>query len=318
MVISVSDLYLHAFKDIKGLGVKNLEKIHHQFKDFKLAFNSSIERFQNVISNKKILREIEKIQKNGEKTAEKIKNIKKTLHKNKISYISYFNEKFPDQLKHIDTPPIGLFIKGNFIFNELNKSISIVGTRNCSFYGHSKAREIAQDLARKGFIIISGLARGTDLEAHIGALEGGGKTIAIPGSGLNQIYPPEHQELAKDIIKEGTLISEFDLNLKARGFMLAKRNRIISALSKASLIIEGGINSGTKHEIKYAQSQNKIIFALEPNNNEERSSSLPQLLIKKKIAIPIKSALEIITHLKNSTKYVEKDLLNYGKKEDCG
>ncbi|MBD3212866.1 MAG: hypothetical protein GF311_09680 [Candidatus Lokiarchaeota archaeon] len=291
---SISDLYLLLFKSIKGIGPKTLQLIYNNFGSFQKAFNSSIDSFQEIIKGNSILKEIEKIQRNKELSIEKVKQIDKRLKESKIFFISYFNEKFPSQLENIEDPPIGLYLKGKVILSDLEKSVSIVGSRNCSFYAHIKTREIAKDLAKAGFVIISGLARGVDLEAHIGALEGGGKTIAIPGSGLNELYPREHQEIVKDIIKKGALISEFGLDQKVRKYMLVKRNRIISGLSKASLIIEGGLDSGTTHEIKFAQKQEKKIFALKPENQLRESSLLPGKLIADKVAKEIKNASEII------------------------
>ena len=189
----------------------------------------------------------------------------------------------------------------------IEKSISIIGTRNPSFYGHTKARLIAKELAMEGFTIISGLARGIDLEAHIGALEGDGKTIAVLGSSIEKIYPSEHKNIVKDIILNGAIISEFSGESPMKKYDLANRNRIIASLSQVSLIIEGSLSSGTRHEVNYAKKLKRQIFALVPKNREITISQLPLSLIKEGY-IPINSARDVLNNRKSIKK---KDLTSF-------
>lgn len=296
MQIENSDLYLYQFSQIKGIGLINLRKIFDNFGNFEEAFNSKIEKFKKIISNQRILNQISEIQSKSEKVLTQIKIFKRKLDSYNIRFVSYFNRHYPKSLRDINKPPVMLFIKGQMIFDKLKDSISIVGTRNPSLYGHIKAREIAKELAENGYIIISGLARGIDLEAHIGALEGGGKTIAVIASGVSNIYPSEHEELAKDIIENGAIISENDIESRIKRFSLIERNRIISGLSRASLIIEGSMKSGTNHEAKFAIEQKKIIFALKPYNNNREISELPQYLITND-GKEVESAKEILYYL---------------------
>ena len=209
---------------------------------------------------------------------------------------SYFDEEYPKSLQLIENPPIGLFIKGNMLFNELEDSISIIGTRNPTYYGHTKARTIARAMAENGYIVLSGLARGIDIEAHLGTLEGGGITIAVLGSGVENVYPAEHKNVAEEIIKEGALISELYIDQRISKFSLINRNRIVSGLSKASLIIEGNLNSGTRHEARFAKAQNKYIFALKPKDLNNENSKLPIELIKSN-AVEIETASDILNYL---------------------
>ena len=305
MEIDGSDIYLYLFKSIKGLGIKKIQKIYNYFGDFEYAFNSSIEKYYKIIKDEKILNQIREKQNNKDIAKKEIDNYIKNFYYKDIKPISFFHKKYPILLKKIKNPPIYLYLKGNLIFNELVKSISIIGTRNPSFYGHTKARSIARSLAEMGYVIVSGLARGIDMEAHLGALEGVGKTIAVLGYGVEKIYPKEHSELVQEIIREGAIISEYNNNEKKDKYNLVNRNRIISGLTQASLIIEGSLKSGTSHEVRFAKEQKKIIFALKPIEYNRKVSELPLKLINEG-AIEVESPQDIIDYLNLHKKGVEK------------
>ncbi|MHA1279351.1 MAG: DNA-processing protein DprA [Candidatus Helarchaeota archaeon] len=307
MEIDVANLYQIVFREIKGVGNQTLLNILTRFGDFKKAFNSSMEELKGVIPDKKILEEINEKQRHKEAILNRITQIERDLKVNNIKFIPFNSIYYPKQLKIINNPPVCLFLKGNLIFNELEKSISIVGTRNASAYGRERARIIAKELAEKNYIIVSGLARGIDMHAHLGALEGKGKTVAILGSGVNNIYPTEHSELANDIMKRGAIISEFGIDEKVQRYNLSNRNRITSALSLASLIIEGSKDSGTRHEANYAREQKKKLFVLRPIHYSHKVAELPRFLKENNGAIEIESADDLLRHL-NSTD-IEKDLM---------
>jgi DNA processing protein len=164
--------------------------------------------------------------------------------------IPFFDPLYPKQLLSIMSPPAALYIKGKF---PNQKKIAIVGTRNASIYGLEMAEKFACDLASQEVAIVSGLARGIDTKAHKGALKNG-YTLAVLGSGLLNIYPKENISLASEIIDNGILISEFAMNTPPSKENFPKRNRIVSGLSEAVLLIEA------PKEI--AKSQNKKLFAL--------------------------------------------------------
>lgn len=305
MQFEKSDLYLFHFNQLKGIGFTTLRKIYNRFGNFEEAFNSDVKEFNLIINNKKILNQISAFQDKADEVLTQIKIFERKLDRKNIRLISYFNKNYPESLRNINKPPAILFIRGRMLFDKLEKSISIIGTRNPSFYGHLKARRISRELAEKGYIIISGLARGVDMEVHIGALEGGGKTIAILASGVCNIYPPEHEELAQDIVENGAIISERGIETKIAKYSLVERNRIISGLSKASLIIEGSMKSGTYHEAKFAMAQGKVVFALSPFNSKKANAELPLHLISND-GVEIESADDILKYLnwelKNSIK----------------
>jgi len=304
MYTEESDLYLILFQESRLFSNEQLIIIYQKFKDFHIAYRSSLE---NYINDKKKLNQLNDFVQNKDRAIEKIREINDKMIINEIKFISYFNSNYPESLKCLSKPPIGLYIKGELNLKDLEKSISIIGTRNPSFYGHTKTRSLAKELAMEGYTIISGLARGIDLEAHIGALEGEGKTIAVLGSSIEKIYPNEHENIVKDILSNGAIISEFFGQSPMKKYNLVNRNRIIAGLSQVSLIIEGSLSSGTRHEVNYAKKLNKLIFTLIPKDQERDVSKLPLHLIEQG-HIPVSSINDILNYRSNIKK---KDLTSF-------
>jgi DNA processing protein len=205
----------------------------------------------------------------GEKKAEEIlsfnpAHLKKELSlasSLKLKIISIFETDYPKNLKEIPGAPLIIYLKGNLI-KEDNFAVAIVGSRQASFYGLSCAKKFSAALVRKGFTVVSGMARGIDTSAHKGALNEGGRTIAVLGSGFNYIYPEENKELAEDIAKQGCVISEFSLNTRPLSQNFPRRNRIISGLSLGILIVEAAKNSGALITADFALEQGREVFAL--------------------------------------------------------
>ena len=177
--------------------------------------------------------------------------------------VIYQAQKFyPEKLTHIYAPPAKLYVLGNEnIFNE--PSIAIIGCRKASSYGKKVAYEFAYQLAKKGIIIISGLARGIDSYAHLGAVKARGKTIAVLGSGFNHIYPAEHKGLCTEILKNGgSIITEYPPETKPIPTNFPSRNRLISGLSNGVLVVEAKEKSGTLITVDYALDQGKEVFII--------------------------------------------------------
>lgn len=156
---------------------------------------------------------------------------------------------------------MNLYILGE-IKKEDENAVAIVGSRKMTSKGRDNAFKFAYELAKNGVTIISGLARGIDTVAHEGALAAGGRTIAVLGSGVDIIYPPENKNLSEKIIKSGAVVSEFPAGTKPFGKNFLQRNRIISALSKAVIIIEGTTRSGTISTATWAANQGKEVFVI--------------------------------------------------------
>lgn len=171
------------------------------------------------------------------------------------------DEEYPANLRTIYDPPPIIYVKGNII-PEDSISISIVGTRSASVYGKNVAENISRELARRGFTIVSGMAHGIDTFAHKGALDAGGRTIAVMGNGLNVIYPKGNERLYERIADSGAVISEFPMKTEPKKENFPIRNRIISGLSLGTLVVEASNHSGSLITASYALEQGKEIFAI--------------------------------------------------------
>lgn len=198
---------------------------------------------------------------------------------NKI-IIEYFNEVYPEQLRKIKNPPSRLYAIGNV---ELLKEfgIAVVGSRKNTQYGERMCKTFVKDLVNYNINIISGLAEGIDSIAHITCLKNSGKTIAVLPSGIGNIYPAKHRELANEILMNGGLIlSEYEENIKADSEKFLERNRIVAGLAKGTLVIEGGIRSGTSVTARYTMEDENPVFCI-PSSIENSKGITPNNLIKK-------------------------------------
>jgi DNA processing protein len=181
------------------------------------------------------------------------------------------HKHYPKRLAQIATAPPILMVKGELACLDLPQ-VAIVGSRYPSSSGQSQAFEFAQSLAESGFVITSGLARGVDAFAHKGALQAGGKTIAVLGTGLSEIYPKQNKRLATEIAEQGAVVSEFPLRAKAMPGHFPRRNRIVSGLSMGTLVVEATIKSGSLITARQALEQNREVFAIPgPVNNPQKS-----------------------------------------------
>ncbi len=191
--------------------------------------------------------------------------------------ITYCDNTYPESLKNIANPPLLLYLIGDPRALSL-KQISIVGTRSPSQYGKQNARSFSITLTQQGYCITSGVAYGIDSIAHEAALEAGGKTIAVMGTGINLIYPSQNKSLAEKIIHNGAIISEFPLNTPPTKYNFPKRNRIISGLSLGTLIVESSIKSGTLITAKHAIDQSREVFAIPGNIHHPESAGCHWLI----------------------------------------
>ena len=170
-------------------------------------------------------------------------------------------DSFPTHLTSLPDCPLLLYSKGHYVRGD-QQAIAIVGSRNCSTYGRRMADRLARELCSRGFTIISGLARGIDGAAHEGALDAGGRTIAVVASPLNDIYPSQHIRLADRVASHGAVLSESPLNRKPRTGAFPQRNRLISGLSRAIIVVEATHRSGTLHTVRHAIDQGREVLAV--------------------------------------------------------
>lgn len=204
------------------------------------------------------------------------------------------DSNFPKWLMELRDPPPLLFLKGSLL-EEDSIAIAMVGTRHCTYYGKTMAERISKSLARKGITIVSGLARGIDAVCHRSALDVGGRTIAVLGSSVTEIYPPEHTQLALDVTQQGALISETHPFAKPKAGVFPQRNRIISGLSLGVVVVEAADRSGSLITARHAGDQGRDVFAVPGPVTSRTSRGCNQLI--RDGAILVQDADEIIDHL---------------------
>ncbi len=226
----------------------------------------------------------------------------KKCEKSKIRIIYYKEEDYPELLKNIPYKPPFLYVLGELPFNS---TLAIVGTRKPTPYGKEIVEKFVPDLVEAGLTTVSGLARGIDTLVHKITLKEGGKTVAVLGTGLDIIYPPENRELFWKIIDSGSaIVSEFPLGTRPKRENFPRRNRVISGLSQGVLVVEAGKRSGTLITAKWAQDQGRDVFVCPGNIFSEQSQGTHYLL--KNGAIPVTSAEDILYHLGIEYKHLEK------------
>jgi DNA processing protein len=187
---------------------------------------------------------------------------------------------YPALLREIADPPITLYVRGEWETCLDAPCVAIVGSRRCSTYGQNVALMLARDLAARGVTIVSGLARGIDAAAHRGAIEAGGRTVGVLGTGLDEVYPRDHKKLAEEILaRGGALVSQFPLGTPPIPENFPYRNRIISGLSLGVVLVEAAENSGSLITARLALEQSREVFAV-PGNVTSRNSFGTNYLIK--------------------------------------
>ena len=198
-------------------------------------------------------------------------------------------------LPHIPDPPKKLFIRGKLPAKRV-KTVAIVGTRKPSAYGREIATKIASECAKNGIVVVSGLALGIDSIAHRAAIDSGGKTIAVLANGVDKIYPRSHEDLGQKILQtNGAILSEYPNNTPARPWQFLARNRIVSGLADAVVIIEAASRSGTLSTANHALDQGKEIFAVPGNITSPLSAGCNQLI--KNGANPLTSVEDLLDFL---------------------
>ena len=269
-------IFLNALNCIPGVGYYSLKYISDHFGgDFEAAFQASESRFREAGLRKQ---EIEAILA-GRGKIDPEKSFQK-LEKNGIRMMVPNDQGYPGLLKEIPAAPLFIYVKGR-LKPEDNFSFGVVGTRLATDYGKETAFKISSSLSRAGLTIVSGMAYGVDTAAHQGALSASGRTIAVVASGLDErsLFPQENVGLARKIIENGALISEFPIGMKADREKFVSRNRIISGLSKGVLIVEAPLRSGALITARHALEQNREVFAV-PGNIFSRMSFGANLLLK--------------------------------------
>ncbi len=224
------------------------------------------------------------------------------LKAREISYFPCWSERYPQSLRHIYQPPKHLYVRGR-LPDETRLSIAIVGARDCSCYGRDMARLFGYRLAQAGVQVVSGMALGIDGWSHQGALEGGGHTFAVLGSGVEVCYPPAHRRLYESIRKNGGVISELPPRMRAQPRFFPLRNRIISGLSRGILVVEARERSGSLITADAALEQGKDVFAVPGRIGDVLSKGCNRLI--RQGAVPVLSPMDILEYYGVGTNIIE-------------
>lgn len=219
-----------------------------------------------------------------------------------VQLLTLVDDAYPPSLKTLADPPVVLYVKGTLLPVDQN-ALSVVGTRKATHYGLEAAYKLSGALAKQGVTIVSGLAQGIDTAAHRGALSAGGRTIAVLGSGIDQIYPADNRDLANEITHSGALISEFPLGTAPEGRNFPRRNRVISGIALGVLVVEAPERSGALITADIAAEQGREVFAI-PGNIFSPASRETNRLIQQGAKL-VMSADDILDELSISYTRVE-------------
>lgn len=222
-----------------------------------------------------------------------------------VRIITMFDRDYPSNLKNIYDPPILLYVKGD-LQPEDNIAVAIVGSRGASYYGISTTERLAWELVDSGFTIVSGMARGIDTASHRGALKAKGRTIAVLGSGLNFIYPPENKKLAEKIAASGAVVSEFPMQTSPDRQNFPMRNRIISGLSLGVVVVEAARYSGSLITANMALEQGREVFAVPGSARALYSQGTHRLL--RQGAKLVETAEDVVEELEPAVKPYQEHL----------
>lgn len=265
--------YWVGFNYIKGIGAVRLQGILKAFNnDLISAWNAPQRELLEAKINPRIAENI--LHMRGSINLEKIWEY---IQRSNIQVLIWDDPEYPALLREIEQAPPVLYVKGELL-PEDEIAAAVVGTRRISGYGRQVTEDITSSLVRNGVTIISGLARGTDAIAHKAALQAGGRTLAVLGSGVDRIYPPEHRNLADEIIQSGALISDYPPGTPPESSNFPPRNRIISGLALATIVIEAGETSGATITAAYAAEQGREVLALPGNITSPNSIGTNRLI----------------------------------------
>ena len=258
---------------VEGLGPVKKLALLNKFKSVKKIYNATEKEILKVDGmSDKIVQNMQKA-----KDAKLLEKYEKYILKNDIKIINISDDNYPAKLKNIYAPPITIFAKGDISLLN-SKSIAIVGSREPSKYGIYVAEKFSKELSKEGIAIVSGLAKGIDTFAHVGALSSFGKTIAVLGSGIDVVYPKENAKYYREISEKGLIISEYIVGTAPESKNFPQRNRIISGLSDGVLVVEARKNSGTMITTDFALEQGKELYVIPGNITSNLSAGTNNLI----------------------------------------
>jgi DNA processing protein len=281
--------YWIGFNLIKGIGAVRMQALIQHFGDLELAWSAPPAELAQAGLSLKVIERIVQARQNVD-----LRKLWNKIEAQGIQILTWEDEAYPQRLKEIEQPPPVLYVRGEYLPEDVF-SVAIVGTRRVTAYGRQITEELAAFLAANGITIISGLARGVDVIAHQTALKAGGRTIGVLGSGVDKIYPPEHRALAEKMAERGAIISDYPPGTPPDASNFPPRNRIISGLSLAVVVIEAGETSGALITAEFAAEQGREVFAVPGSILAPQSKGTNKLI--QKGALPLLSVDDLMQAL---------------------
>ncbi len=251
--------YWVGFNLVKGIGAARMRSLLDTFGDAQAAWEAPAEMLKAAGLGPKLLNNFLHV-----RADVSLDQVMERIQALGITVLTWEDEGYPRRLQEIDQPPPVLYERGQMLPAD-EFAVAIVGTRRITSYGRQATEEIAGTLARNGITIVSGLARGVDAIAHQAALNAGGRTLAVLGNGVDVVYPPENRRLAEQVIEQGALVSDYAPGTSPDAANFPPRNRIISGLARAVIVVEAGETSGALITAGFAAEQGREVFAVPGN-----------------------------------------------------
>jgi DNA processing protein len=275
---------------VPGLGPKTTEALLARFESAEQVLRTPASLLATVphVSKKTAEQFVQKLQEI------QIETELEWIEKHQARLLHQDHEHYPGCLRDLAGAPLFLYCRGELTEADA-QSVAIVGSRHCTPYGKRITTKLAEGLARAGWTIVSGLARGIDGAAHQAALDAGGRTVAVLAGGLGKLYPPEHRELAERITGQGAVLSEMPMQMAPMPDLFPRRNRIISGMSRAVIIVEAALRSGALITARLAAEQGREVFAVPGPVDSEASEGTHQLI--RQGAALIRSADDVLEAL---------------------
>jgi len=259
---------------VKGIGSVRFKALLDNFGEAQTAWEAPPGALRKAGLQEKIVNNLLKV-----RASVDLNSLWEELQESDISLVTWLDDAYPRRLKELDNSPPVMYVRGE-ITPEDDWAVAVVGTRKVSPYGRQVAEDLGAFLARNGVTVVSGLARGADAIAHQAALDAGGRTIAVLGSGVDRIYPPDNRKLAEQIMTQGAVISDYALGTPPDGINFPPRNRIIAGLSLAVVVVEAGEKSGALITASFGAEQGREVFAVPGKIYAAQSKGTNNLIAK--------------------------------------
>lgn len=265
--------YWLGFNYVSGIGPAKILALLGAFGSLETAWKASDSELRRVGIESRAIQSLNEV-----RSAFDLDGYVQQVEESGVSVLTWESEEYPELMREIPAAPPLIFVRGGFEPPD-RWAVAVVGTRRLTAYGRQVTRDLVAGLARNGITVVSGLARGIDAVAHRTALEEGGRTIAVLACGIDKVYPPEHRDLAREIVNgRGAVVSDYPFGAEPESNHFPARNRLISGLSLGVLVVEAGHKSGALITSRFALEQNREVFAVPGNVNSPASVGTNRLI----------------------------------------